>query len=278
VGPHAGPSPFTTWCTSTVLGGGALEITVYESASGRAPTSQDAWVVSAFGDRVRLAALDGITPTSATPSTLGLDGAAWAARVAAAALEVPVPAPDALGAANAYLRSLGPADLLLRDRPHTMAAVTDLVASDAGPSASISVAGDCQVFVADHGTWGEQCGGPLLTAAVRAAWRRWHEAHRDAHPVDGVAGAYEELLADPAAWRTTPIGLFSQPRLASAELAPGAFDEVVVASDGARLTTASVANLADWLSDLRRHEAIEHAGAYKPHDDVVVVHARLGMA
>jgi len=266
----ARPDPFTTWRAHVPFGDAALDVDVWSSASGRGVTSQDAWLVAPMPGRVRLAALDGITPTAATPSVGGLDGAAWAARVAAATLEAPVPAHEALARANAFLlehHGVG----LLRDRPHTMAAVADVVTVGGGASLEVTVAGDCQVFVDDGDGWLELCGGPLLTDEARRRWRVWHDANPGAHPVEGVAGAYERLLADPAVWRTTPVGLFDDLALARAHRDPGSWRQVVVASDGARLTDASVGRLSEWLAGLRRNEAVEHAGAFKPHDDVVVV-------
>src|SRR5690349_5124929 len=145
------PGAFVRWAGSVTAGPRRFDLQVWESASGCAPTSQDSWLVAPFDDWIRLAVLDGITPTAVTPRVVGLDGAAWAARVARSALETTEPAPNALVAANTELLARpGKSQLLHRDRPHTMAAVADITSDDA---LRVTIAGDCQAFVAHKGEW-----------------------------------------------------------------------------------------------------------------------------
>jgi hypothetical protein len=244
---------------------------VWESASGCAATTQDAWVVADVGaNRLRLAALDGITPTRETPSEHGLDGAAWAARFTAAILASPIPVRDALIDANrALVGRFGAARL--RDRPHTMAAVAEIGAS----AIEFTVVGDCQAFVAANGGWSELFGGPLFDANTRDRWARWRADHPGADPVDDIADGYDEILASPQAWRSTPIGLYAQPHFEHVSIDRQDCDAVVVASDGARLTDERVVELDGWLEGLRAREEHEHAHEYKPHDDVVVIAASM---
>jgi hypothetical protein len=266
------PGAFVQWAGSVPVGARRFDVQVWESASGCAPTSQDSSLVVRFDDWVRVAVLDGITPTTATPHVVGLDGAAWAARVARSALEAAAPAPDALVAANNELLARpGIGQLLHRDRPHTMAAVADIMSDDA---LRVTIAGDCQAFVAHNGEWRELAGGPLFLDAARAEWADWREQAGDIDPVDDIADAYERILADPGRGGSTAVGLFTDPHFETFEVAPGDWDEVVVASDGARLRPDVVADLDDWLDGLRQREGTEHTADYKPHDDVVVIHLR----
>jgi hypothetical protein len=266
------PGAFARWAGSVAAGARRFDVKVWESASGCAPTSQDSWLVAQFDDWIRLAVLDGITPTAVTPRVVGLDGAAWAARVARSALETTEPAPNALAAANIELLTRpGTSQRLHRDRPHTMAAVVDITSDDAQ---RVTIAGDCQAFVAHNCEWRELAGGPLFLDAARSEWAHWRDQAGDIDPVDDIAEAYERILADPARWRSTAIGLFADPHFETIAVAADDWDEVVVASDGARLRPDVIADLGGWLDGLRQHERTEHAADYKPHDDVVVIHLR----
>lgn len=253
---------------------------MWASASGCAPTSQDAWTIHAAGDVLRLAALDGITPTSATPERCGLDGAAWAARLAAATLASATPAPDAMVLANRHLLDQpGTRETLHRDRPHTMAAVADISAVDAADGAdalelTVTIAGDCQAFVERGGRWTEVEPGPLLTDAARAAWRAWRAEHPEvADPLNDIAEGYEVVVGHPSAWNSPPIGLFDGVSWPTHHFGTE-WTGVVVASDGARLDPDRVAELDRWLARLRDVEGVEHGADFKPHDDVVVLRAR----
>lgn len=256
---------------SRPVGADRVEIRVWESASGCAPTSQDAWVVAEVGeDRLRLAALDGITPTRPTPSVYGLDGAAWSARFTAAVLESPIPVRDALDEANRALVTRFDATRL-RDRPHSAVAVAEI----GGDAITVTIAGDCQAFVASRGEWTEVFGGPLFDPETHARWGQWRADHPDADPVHDVADGYDEILASPEVWRSTPIGLHAEPHYEHTTIPRAECDAIVVASDGARLTAERVAALARWLDALRAWEHDAHGSDHKPHDDVVAIAANL---
>ncbi len=263
------PRPFARWAMASDVGADRVDAKVWESASGCAPTSQDAWMAASVGpDRLRLAALDGITPTLRTPRVHGLDGAAWAARFTAAVLANPAPVRDALDDANAALVSQFDA-ARLRDRPHTAVSVAE-IGIDA---VTITVAGDCQAFIASNGRWREVFGGPLFDEQTRTEWTRWRAEHPDADPVEDVADGYDAILASPHVWRATPIGMFREPHYQQVSVRRQDCDGLVVASDGARLTPDRLTDLEGWLAALREWETREHAHDYKPHDDVTVIAA-----
>jgi len=256
--------------------GQPVRVELWSSASGCAPTSQDAWVVAPNADRLRIAALDGITPTATTPRVEGMDGAAWAARSTAALLELPIDADTALRrAARHLLERPGSSSLRHRDRPHTMAAVADLEPGADGVELQLTLAGDCQMFVEDHRGWRESCGGGIVADAAVEAWLEWIEANPGADPVDDIIEPYERIQSVPAAWRTSPIGLFADPVLVGEQVPGGTWRRVVVASDGAQLDVTRCGDLPGWLEGLRDHERRTAPDAYKTHDDVVVLRATL---
>jgi len=78
----------------------------------------------------------------------------------------------------------------------------------------------------------------------------------------------------PAAWLTAALGRF--PDIKTEAAAMESFEELVLASDGARLDPERLSDLGAWLDDLRAWER-EHlrprAGA-KMHDDLTVIRAR----
>src|ERR1700754_3724897 len=90
---------------STALG---WQVEAWEEASGDSAASEDGQLVlpDPAGQRLRVAVLDGVTPTRDTRSVVGVDGAMYAAAVARLALQdVARPLEECVLAANAHLFS-----------------------------------------------------------------------------------------------------------------------------------------------------------------------------
>jgi hypothetical protein len=231
---------------------------------------------------VRLAVADGVTPCARTPEVAGMDGARYAAQLAVAGVGTHLDVRRACDEVNRALRAVTAADggsLLSRERPTTGLAVVD-VPRDGGPVMVFS-AYDCEVYVRSDGGWrevlpadrsGEQSAAYM---AERARFIREHPGQLAAL-VEAEAGL---LADDPLRWGVVPLGALEQVYLRSAVLPRAGLREIVVASDGARLTPRRLEEyaLGDWLTGLRAWERADPAshGEVKLHDDVSAVHVEL---
>lgn len=115
----------------------------------------------------------------------------------------------------------------------------------------------------------------MLCPDARRELNAWLDAHPGCTP-DEQYQAEEDILGDEDMWRTAALGRFASPLLCSARV--GRAEELVLATDGARLSAERVANLPTWLAELRdweRREFVARA-AVKRHDDVAVLHLRAG--
>jgi hypothetical protein len=116
--------------------------------------------------------------------------------------------------------------------------------------------------------------GSALTPDSATEWDAWQVAHRTAGR--GLRHRAEErYLGRAEAWTATAIGRFSRP--ATQHFAARDIPELVLASDGARLSADVLDDLPAWLGQLReweRHrEELAVAGG-KVHDDVTVLRLR----
>src|SRR5689334_11045059 len=124
------------------------DVTVVESPSGLAPTSQDAWLALAGGAGVggpgalRLAAFDGATPPPSAPRRCGIDAATWAAQVTRAALHADDDIAVCLWRAN---RTLFDGNIASAGaRPQSAVVVADVrMRWDGDPHAQVVRASDC---------------------------------------------------------------------------------------------------------------------------------------
>lgn len=116
--------------------------------------------------------------------------------------------------------------------------------------------------------------GSALTPQVAAAWDAWQTGN-------ATAGrrlrhhAEERCLGRQEAWTSTAVGRFPRPVLQRFTACEAS--ELVLASDGARLTAAVLDDLPTWLAALRRWEhgrADLRAASGKVHDDVTVLRLR----
>jgi hypothetical protein len=239
----------------------------WEQASGSAG-SQDAklvWPDPTVG--LRVAVLDGVTPSLRCRTVVGVDGAMYAAAIVSLALQRTGGAPDeCVLAANRHLHD--PA--LARSRDQMQACVT---VADLSPDGHVEVvrAGDCEAWARTEEGWVTFGAGTALTADVEAEWaHRNHGVSRDVRH-----DAEERFLGRPEAWTSTAVGRFGEPLLQ--RFSADGVQELVLASDGARLSEAVLDDLPAWLGDLRRWEGQRSdlgRAAEKVHDDVTVLRVR----
>ena len=243
----------------------------WEQASG-AGGSQDAMLVwpGPTPGRMRVAAVDGVTPSPGCRTVVGVDGAMYAAAIVRLALQQTERGLEqCVMAANDHLHD----PTLTRSRDQMQACVT---AADLFPDGRVEVvrAGDCEAWARTHDGWIALGSGTALTADVAAEWDAWQ--HR--HPTIDRAtrhDAEERFLGRPQAWTSTALGRFAAPvlRRFTAEHVL----ELVLASDGARLSEDVLHDLPTWLGELREWEGRRsHLGraAEKVHDDVTVLRLR----
>jgi hypothetical protein len=242
----------------------------WEQASGSAG-SQDAklvWPDPTVG--LRVAVLDGVTPSLRCRTVAGVDGAMYAAAVVRLALQRTGGAPDAcVLAANQHLHD--PA--LARSRAQMQACGT---VGDLSPDGHVDVvrAGDCEVWARTEQGWVSFGSGSALTADVEAGWADWQHRHSGVSR-DVRHDAEERFLGRPEAWTSTAVGRFGAPLLQ--RFSADGVQELVLASDGARLSAPVLDDLPAWLGELRRWEARRSdlgRAAEKVHDDVTVLRVR----
>jgi hypothetical protein len=247
------------------------QVQSWEQASGHAG-SQDGklvWPDPAAGP-LRVAVADGVTPSLRCRTVAGVDGAMYAAAVVRLALQRTGAALDeCVMEANRHLHEAG----LARSRDQMQACVT---AVDVFPDGHVDVvrAGDCEAWARTEQGWVALGSGTALTAEVAADWADWQRRN----PTVSRAvrhDAEERFLGRPEAWTSTALGRFAAPVLQRFS-ADGVL-ELVLASDGARLSEPVLEDLPAWLRGLRDWEAQRsHLGraAEKVHDDVTVLRLR----
>jgi hypothetical protein len=247
------------------------QVESWEQPSGQAG-SQDAklvWSDPTTG-RLRLAAVDGVTPSLRCRSVAGVDGAMYAAAIARLALQrTDVALDECVLGANRHLHDPS----LVRSRDQMQACVT---AADLSPDGHIEVirAGDCEAWARTEQGWVALGTGTALTDDVAVRWARW-QCRNSTIDRDRRHDAEERFLGRREAWTSTALGRFAAPVLQRFS-ADGVL-ELVLASDGARLSEDVLDDLPAWLEQLRGWEARRsHLGraAEKRHDDVTVLRLR----
>jgi hypothetical protein len=259
----------------TITANMGWRIEAWEQPSGSA-ASQDAQLVwpDPGGQRLRVAVLDGVTPTRECRSVVGVAGPMYAAAVARLALLRSGSAlEDCLLVANRHLHD----DTLARSRDQVQTCVT---AADVFPDGRVEVvrAGDCEAWARTDDGWVPLGCGTALTAPVAAAWDEWQGRNADVGR-EVRHDAEEGFLGRPAAWTSTALGRFERPQIRSFSLA--GVSELVLASDGARLSESVLDDLPTWIGGLRaweRKRAELRRAAEKVHDDVTVIRLTRGRA
>lgn len=244
---------------------GGYQVEIWADTNPMLAVSQDGWLLSELpGRQLRLAVLDGVTPLSPETWQLGLDQAAWAAQTTRAALHAAAPLAECIGAAHSaiYQEALTP-----YARPRTGLAALDLRPDG---SASLAVVSDCQAWVGRAGSWTDLGASDMLVPEARAAFIEL-VARKSTLSFDEFINAEAELLADPAMWTRHGVGQFEQVTPLLVEI--DAWDELVLATDGALLNEERLQNLPQWLAGLRSWEQEQAAAIerFKASDDLSVI-------
>lgn len=215
-------------------------VSVLERGAGARRHSQDASLVIERPDgRLRVAAIDGVTPWDPDARIMGLDEATYAAQLVRAALVADAPAAECLAAVNEVLHRPG----VVPSRAQRMAGVVVADVTPAG-TALVTQAGDCVAYARVLGT-----AEPLVPErAVVAARADSLDALRARRPVVAERSAWRawlaeeaELLEGPESWQSAAVGRFPRPLMRAGETGAG-WEELVLASDGVGLDAARAAD------------------------------------
>jgi len=209
--------------------------------------------------------LDGVTPAPDTPEIAGIDGGAAAAACFRAVLRAE---DDVLRAAKSVGRFLRRPTLSPRSQPQTCAVICDLPPRADSRRASIVRFGDCEAWVRVLDRWRPVLAGSCLTPDATGRLVHWQREHPSATLDEAVVA--ESLLTGEAAYVTAPVGCLPEVRPEWGALP--AFDELVLASDGARLTPERLDDIEAWVTALRGEAP--PAAEPKPFDDVTVLRVR----
>ena len=250
----------------------SYRVTAFQDSSKPGVASQDGWCLVEADQTVRVAAIDGVTPSARTPTVEGVDGARFATRFIAEHLgDATSPAGRLLNNANQRLvemfRGVVPAD-----RPRACVAVVEI--DQAGRLEAV-LHGDCEVWIRRGSAWAQLLGGSCVDPRVDGEWQEWVDANP--HATLEELQEYERRRGVPEAWVCPPIGMFDTTKPRSATLSCNAWDEVVVATDGGRLDPERLTRLAPWLAEQRSWErerignGTDGVRRAKPHDDRTVL-------
>jgi serine/threonine protein phosphatase PrpC len=257
----------------TVCGGWHLESWENAAEVARMQDAKLVWPKPTSG-RLRVAVVDGVTPTARCATVVGVDGAMYASAIVRLALQrTERPLVDCMLAANRHLHDRS----LARSRDQTQACVT---AVDLHTDGRVEVvrAGDCEAWARTGQSWVALACGTALTTGVAAEWAEWQRRNAGVDR-DARHDAEERFLGRPEAWTSTALGRFSSPVLQ--RFSADGVSELVLASDGARLSQPALDDLPGWLGGLRdweRQRAELGLAAEKVHDDVTVLHLRRARA
>src|SRR4051794_40289991 len=259
----------------TITASMGWRIEAWEQPSGSA-ASQDAQLVwpDPDGERLRVAVLDGVTPTRDCRSVVGVAGPMYAAAVARLALQRSGSSlEECVLEANRHLHDSGVA----RSRDQVQTCVT---AADIHLDGRVEVVrgGECDAGARTAGGWVPLGCGSALAEPVATRWNEWQDRNAAASR-ERRHDAEEGFLGRPEAWTSTALGRFARPVIRRFTL--DGVDELVLASDGARLSEPVPGELPTWIGDLRRWERERaHLGraAEKVHDDVTVLRLVRGRA
>ena len=210
------------------------------------PPGASAWLALPVGtDRLRVTVFDGRPLISSARSASSTDPSRAAVALARAALSDSVAVPTALSRVNVDLFtevSLGPA------RPSASLVLAELL-SDGRIALARAGAGDA---FARFGTeWVSLFPPDPLRPEAALIMADWEDLHQRASLADRLL-AEDIHVGSSSHWRSTPVGRFPEMRTERAR-ADGA-DEIIVATEGARLNTERVPNLPRWTASLREWE------------------------
>jgi hypothetical protein len=264
-----------------------VHVRAYQGSHDEDRPTQDELLVLEYPNRIILAVADGVTPTESTPGAAGLDGARYAARRVLTHLCAAPPSRDPAFVFHAVNRSLFDefdhhirGRLHGRDRPQAAAVALSLEIADDGviTRADSALAADCDIAVRCGDEWSRIPTRPMLHASVEEQLARWDIEHPTATHRDRIA---EEklILRDRSQWRRTALGRFDLAALEQPSV-PSDFDEVLLATDGARLSSYGHVLPDDpttLIQALRAREAAERPPG-RGHSDVALLHLRRGQS
>jgi hypothetical protein len=247
------------------LRGTSWSARAWEEALSPGKVSQDSWAAVELEGRLRVAVIDGATPGYESSSRLGVNSAIWAAAVIRTALFADVAIEEAAFRANDVLLSSASA-LEVVPKPRAAFAAVDIEAH----RVTCVRGGDCVIWLHNGRDWEAVFPGGMLADETVGPYEEWRAAHPSADAL-AVALAEDDFFSARDAFRTTPLGRFSEPKLEVDIRDPSSV--IVVASDGAKLSASRLARLDEWIAGLRQWEDetyVTTAGG-KAHDDVTVV-------
>ncbi|RJL21250.1 hypothetical protein D5H75_37930 [Bailinhaonella thermotolerans] len=235
----------------------------HEPVHPGAVSFDDYLVTTLPGGRLRLAAID-----AAVNEAAGLRGRLWGHQATGEVRAQLRHVPTLTGALARAHHNLFDASRPPMFNPMAACMAVDLDLEQ--PSGDFAQAGDCEVWVRDAAGWHNRT-TPALASEASRAWRAWLAANPGVSPARRWR-AQAHLLGDPAAWTCPAVGAFDQitPQV-------GVFadvEEVVVTSDGARLTRRALERgLRPHLEDSLQRTPPDHPHPW-PHGDLAVLHAR----
>ena len=244
---------------------GSGSTTCYSSSGRSDACSEDDWIVQPLLTGMRLAVIDGVTFTPQTPVSRPIDvAAAHPAGLVRTALKSYRPAADVIKEVNGTMFQAAEFVDVPRDRPQATCVVLDLV-----PPAPVQLlqAGDCMAWLKTGGVWRSAFPGDVHTSEYRRLERSARRAEQDhAAHLDATRSIPETIEH----WWSTPLGRFPEARVRAIEVVDP--DEVVLASDGALLSTEMMADLPEAMRSVWDRQRA--ARLPKKTDDVTVLHWR----
>lgn len=225
-----------------------IKVEVYHH-SGSRHANQDRWMLQPFGDTLRVAVVDGVTPWR-THQRAG-DAAQWAAAVCVKHLLLPGDLLGRLVEANDDIHdpSVAPS------RRQAMAAVAavDLCIEGGQMVGDCAVAADCEVWEAVDGLK-LIAGGDFLRPDVRERVRQQHDRWMELS-LDERKREEADLLESPDTQICHAVGRYRAPTFSVERLQAPC---VVLATDGARIgeavaSGATVDDIPTWLQTSATH-------------------------
>jgi len=207
-----------------------VDVETYETGGIDKAATQDALLVAFVGDALRLAVIDGVTPTRRTRGFRGVDGAVWAAGVVRTLLGGSDQSiVDVMRAANQALWS---AEVMnSRDQQQATALVAEIRCKEHVLHATLARAGDCMAWIKTGESWTRLFSPVAHSPEVRKEVDEWFRSNPDETRDRNEQFAMEERLAgSPDAWRTSALGRFREPVIETAEI--DISGELVIATDG----------------------------------------------
>ena len=209
---------------------GWFDVDTYEAGAVHAPATQDSHPVAFVGQTLRLAVIDGVTPTQRTAGFSGVDGAVWAAGVvrtllAGSGRDVG----EVLQDARPCLWSAEVGDSRGRAAGHR---IGGRGSSGRGDRLRVRLtrAGDCMAWTKAGESWTPAFSPVAHTRRSGSRSRNGFAATREGRDRNEQFLMEERLAGRPEAWRSSALGHFPVPVLETAELELAG--ELLIATDG----------------------------------------------